>query len=146
MHRLTERIIEILVSLFLLLTIFPWIYLVMVIVVKRRSPGPAIVRQPRRRSDGVEFQAYCFRLDDKETLLARSPQLLNMLRGDLPMHITIEVDGGEPLDDDPVEGAPQGLKTDDASTETPLAEGGEATTEIEENEPIKITFENVDTE
>ncbi len=168
MHRLTERIIEILVSLFLLLTIFPWIYLVMAIVVKRRSPGPAIVRQLRRRSDGGAFQAFCFRLEDKETLLARSPQLLNMLRGDLPMHITIEVDGGEPLDDDPVEGAPQGLKTDDASTEprqcidgassthrrsldnasteTPLAEGAEATSEIEENEPIKITFENVDTE
>ena len=39
MHRLTERIIEILVSLFLLLTIFPWIYLVMAIVVKRRTGG-----------------------------------------------------------------------------------------------------------
>ena len=44
MHRLTERIIEILVSLFLLLTIFPWIYLVMAIVVKRRRPGTASVR------------------------------------------------------------------------------------------------------
>jgi len=97
-HRLFERIVEILFSLFFLLSIFPLIYIVVAVVVKRRSAGPAIVMRPRLRADGQTFLAYRFRLANEESFLARMPQLINILCGSMPIHIKVSMDEGQAVE------------------------------------------------
>lgn len=95
-HRLFERFVEIVFSLLFLLAIFPFIYIVVAVVAKRRSPGPAIVMRPRIQTDGKQFLAYRFRLRDEESFIARIPQIINILRGEIPIHINVSIDEGEP--------------------------------------------------
>lgn len=94
-HRALGRTIEILVSIFLLLTIFPFIYVVMAVIVKRHSSGPAIVTHKRHCDNGKEYDAFTFRVDNIDSFLARTPQLINLLRGDISIHITVTYDTGE---------------------------------------------------
>lgn len=94
---LLERTVAVVFSLALLLTLFPVLYIVMAAYIKFRTPGPAIVLRSRRRADGHCYQSYTFRLADGESLLARMPQLINLLRGDVLVHICVRVDSGQPL-------------------------------------------------
>ena len=94
---LVERLVAILFSLFFLLTLFPLLYIGIAIYIKHRSPGPAIVLRPRRRADGHTYRAYRFRLPDEESFLARVPQLINMLCGDIPVLISVRIDEGSPV-------------------------------------------------
>lgn len=151
-----ERTLEIVFSLSLLLTLFPVLYIVVALCVKHRSPGPAIVLRPRRRSDGRQFLARRFRLTDEETLLARTPQLINLLRGDMPLRVSIRLDEGQPLaettgEEPPIGKAPDpygtdlrpgqdeaptctGLSSDSGGTETaPLEDTPETTLNDEHN-------------
>lgn len=66
----------------------------MAVIVKRRSAGPAIVTSIRRRDDGYEYDALTFRVDNKDSFIARMPQLINLLRGDIPLTITVTYDTG----------------------------------------------------
>ena len=85
--RATKRLTDIAFSLILLLTLFPLIYVIMAIVVKRRSPGPAIKIEPMVRADGRRFGLFVFRMPPGEdkSIIARSPGLLNMLMGHLSL-------------------------------------------------------------
>ena len=94
-HRFIERFVEIVFSLFFLLTVFPLVYIVVAIVVKRCSPGPAVVLRPRRRADGCQYLSYRFRLRNEESFVARMPQLINILLGDSPIHLSVSMDVGE---------------------------------------------------
>lgn len=85
--RVTKRLVDILFSLFLLLTLFPIVYVLTAIVVKHRSPGPAIVVLPALKADGRHFGLFVFRMsgDEGRSLIARSPQLFNILLGHLSL-------------------------------------------------------------
>ena len=85
--RVFKRLVDILFSLALLLTLFPVVYVLTAIVVKRRSPGPAIVILPAQKADGRRFGLYVFRMfgDEERSLIARSPQLFNILLGHLSL-------------------------------------------------------------
>ena len=61
LNRALKRGGDIFVTLFLLATFFPLLYLVVAIRRKRRSPGPAIVLEPYCGLDGRNFLAYRFR-------------------------------------------------------------------------------------
>ena len=142
MHRAIGRILEITVSLLLLLTIFPIIYIVMAIIVKRRSQGPAIITRRRRRDNGSEYDAYAFRVDNTENLIARTPQLINLLRGDIPVQITLTYDTGAPVETEVVAGA----EATDIVAEAEVTEIAEEAEIIEETEQTINIEDNVDTE
>ena len=59
--RMFKRTFDVLFSLFILLTIFPVVYLVVAIVNKCTSPGPVLFRQRRTGLNGQEFWLYKFR-------------------------------------------------------------------------------------
>ena len=142
MHRAIGRILEITVSLLLLLTIFPIIYIVMAIIVKRRSQGPAIITRRRRRDNGSEYDAYAFRVDNTESLIARTPQLINLLRGDIPVQITLTYDTGAPVETEVVAEA----EATDIVAEAEVTEIAEEAEIIEETEQTINIEDNVDTE
>ena len=85
--RLAKRLADIAFSLLMLLTLFPVVYVVMAIIIKRHSPGPAIVVEAEEESDGRERSLYAFRLPEAErrSIIARSPRLLNILMGQLSL-------------------------------------------------------------
>lgn len=60
-NQLLKRSFDILFSLLFLTTLFPLIYLIIAIAIKRSSPGPVFFRQPRTGLNGEEFLCYKFR-------------------------------------------------------------------------------------
>ena len=111
--RMVKRLTDIVFSLTLLLTLFPLIYIIMAIVVKRRTPGPAIEVEPMVRADGRRFGLFVFRMPQGEgkSIIARSPGLLNILMGHLSLFGTVPIQPENPtpsvLNDDPVNDAAQ---------------------------------------
>ena len=60
-NRLLKRVFDIVLSGFFLVTIFPFIYLIVGIIIKLTSPGPIFFTQMRTGLNGVEFKCYKFR-------------------------------------------------------------------------------------
>lgn len=60
-NQLLKRLFDIIFSLIFLCTIFPIIYVIIGIAIKRSSPGPIIFKQKRTGQDGKEFMCYKFR-------------------------------------------------------------------------------------
>lgn len=60
-NRLVKRSFDVLVSGVFLLTIFPWIYIVVALIIKHQSPGPVFFKQKRNGLDGKEFYCLKFR-------------------------------------------------------------------------------------
>ena len=60
-NRLLKRSFDILISGLFLLTIFPWIYIVVALIIKHQSPGPVFFKQKRNGLDGKEFFCLKFR-------------------------------------------------------------------------------------
>lgn len=85
--RVAMRLTDIVVSLSLLLTLFPLLYVVLAVVVKRRSPGPAIVVEPARLADGRRCGLFTFRMPEEgePSMIARAPRLINILLGQLSL-------------------------------------------------------------
>ena len=106
-NRIVKRIFDTLVSGLFLITIFPFIYLFVGIVIKITSPGPIFFKQKRTGLNGNEFWCYKFRSmkvnkeadtiqatlhDPRKTkfgdFLRRSnldelPQFINVFKGDM---------------------------------------------------------------
>lgn len=101
-NRATKRLLDILLSLSFIVTIFPILYVVVFIVLKRKSPGPVFVRRKQEGANGKRFETFEFRAYtlpvssdlDKEpslvftgnmyrTIICRLPMLLNVLMGDM---------------------------------------------------------------
>lgn len=87
MGRVAMRLTDIVVSLSLLLTLFPLLYVVVAIVVKRRSPGPAIVLEPAQLASGRRCVLFTFRMQEEggRPLIALAPRLINILLGQLSL-------------------------------------------------------------
>lgn len=60
-NRLCKRAFDVLVSGLFLLTIFPWIFIIVAIIIKHQSPGPIFFKQKRNGLDGKEFYCLKFR-------------------------------------------------------------------------------------
>lgn len=106
-NRIIKRAFDIVISIAFLLTLFPIIYLVVAILIKRQSPGPVFFFQKRSGLNGREFECIKFRSmhlnDDADLVQATEndsrkfrfgdfmrrmnidelPQFLNVLRGDM---------------------------------------------------------------
>lgn len=106
-NRVVKRLFDILFSLAFLCTLFPFIYLVVAVIIKATSPGPILFKQRRNGINGNEFWCYKFRSmcinRDADTLQATAndvrktkfgdflrrssidelPQFINVLSGDM---------------------------------------------------------------
>lgn len=99
-NRMLKRFFDLFLSLVCMLTVFPLLYLAVFAVLKRKSPGPVLVRQKHLGVHGVPFETFEFRTvpmpsataDAEEipfafgrflqrTRLHRLPMLLNVLLG-----------------------------------------------------------------
>lgn len=106
-NRALKRVFDIVFSLFILLTIYPLLYIIIGILIKATSPGPILFKQKRTGLYGHEFECYKFRTmrvnseadtmqaqkDDprktrlgdflRRTNLDEFPQFVNVLVGDM---------------------------------------------------------------
>ena len=106
-NQVIKRTFDIVFSLFFLIVFFPWIYIILGILIKLSSPGPVIFKQTRTGIYGKDFDCYKFRSmkinedanekqaekDDPRVtkfghFLRRSnldeiPQFFNVLKGDM---------------------------------------------------------------
>lgn len=106
-NRIFKRILDIVFSSLILITIFPWMYLILGLIIKFTSPGPIFFKQKRTGIQGEEFYCYKFRSmrpnkasdlksatrNDprvtkigafmRKTSLDEFPQFINVLKGDM---------------------------------------------------------------
>jgi putative colanic acid biosynthesis UDP-glucose lipid carrier transferase len=106
-NRALKRAFDIVFSLFVLVAIFPFLYIILGILIKMTSPGPILFKQKRTGLYGQEFECYKFRTmkvnseadtiqaakDDprktrlgdflRKTNLDEFPQFLNVFAGDM---------------------------------------------------------------
>lgn len=110
MGRVAMRLTDIVVSLSLLLTLFPLLYIVAAIVIKRRSPGPAIVIEPALLADGRRCGLFNFRTEEpgERPLIARAPRLINILLGQLSLFgkAPVPIEVAEPVQEEIAEPVP----------------------------------------
>jgi putative colanic acid biosynthesis UDP-glucose lipid carrier transferase len=60
-NRMFKRFFDIIFSLFLIITVFPWLFLIISILVKCSSKGPVFFKQLRSGKDNEKFMCYKFR-------------------------------------------------------------------------------------
>lgn len=106
-NKFAKRIFDIFVSSLFLLTVFPWVYIIIGIIIKIKSPGPIFFKQDRTGLDGKIFKCYKFRTmkvnDDADKVQATEddprkypfgdfmrrtnidelPQFINVFRGEM---------------------------------------------------------------
>ena len=106
-NRMLKRMFDVVFSGFFLVTVFPFVYLIVGSIIKLTSPGPVFFKQMRTGLNGVDFVCYKFRsmkvndeADSKQAtaddprktrfgnFLRRSnidelPQFINVFRGDM---------------------------------------------------------------
>lgn len=81
-NRLLKRAFDIVMSCLFLLIVFPFVYLCIALLLKRKSPGPIFVFEKSEGKNGKTFDAVRFRMYN-DCFLKRMPLFLNVLRGDL---------------------------------------------------------------
>src|SRR5262245_51881025 len=74
-QEMLKRLIDIIISLFVLIFTFP-VFIILVLLVKLDSPGPALYKQERPGLNGKRFKYYKFR-----TMRTDSGQILKDLAG-----------------------------------------------------------------
>ncbi len=82
--RMLKRIVDIIISLLFLLTVFPVVYVVVAILTKWKNPGPVFLTHLRCGMNGRRLHLLTFRRAG-HGLLAHMPLMLSVLRGDLSL-------------------------------------------------------------
>jgi putative colanic acid biosynthesis UDP-glucose lipid carrier transferase len=106
-NRAIKRVFDIVFSLFVLIAVYPLMYIILGILIKLSSPGPVLFKQKRTGLYGMDFECFKFRTmkvndesdtaqavkDDprktrlgdflRKTNLDEFPQFLNVLTGDM---------------------------------------------------------------
>lgn len=77
-NRLTKRLFDLIISSLFLLTIFPFLYLIVGLIIKSTSPGPILFKQDRNGENGIIFKCYKFR----SMKMNRSADTLQATRND----------------------------------------------------------------
>lgn len=109
LNRLTKRSFDLFCSGLFLITVFPFLYIIVGAIIKLTSPGPIFFKQARNGENGKIFQCYKFRSmkvnkdsdslqatkDDprktkfgnllRKTNLDEMPQFINVFRGDMSL-------------------------------------------------------------
>lgn len=60
-NRMLKRSFDVIASSIFLVTVFPWVYIVFGILIKKTSPGPVFFKQKRSGLNGKDFYCYKFR-------------------------------------------------------------------------------------
>ena len=60
-NRMLKRMFDVVFSGFFLVTVFPFVYLIVGSIIKLTSPGPVFFKQMRTGLNGVDFVCYKFR-------------------------------------------------------------------------------------
>lgn len=60
-NRILKRMFDIIFSIFVLIVIFPWLYLIVALLIKTTSKGPVFFKQKRTGMYGQDFLCYKFR-------------------------------------------------------------------------------------
>lgn len=106
-NKIIKRMFDIVVSSLFLITIFPWVYIIVGLMIKIKSPGPIFFKQARTGIDGKVFNCIKFRTmkvnDEADTVQATEndprkypfgdfmrrtnidelPQFINVFKGDM---------------------------------------------------------------
>ena len=89
-NKLVKRLFDLLVSGIFLFFIFPFIYIVAAIIIKRKSPGPVFSIVKEKNGRGKPFDKLTFRTEDlpessflRKPALKNMPQLLNVFGGNM---------------------------------------------------------------
>lgn len=86
-NRLLKRSFDLIVSLLVLLTVFPLVWVVQAIRVKHRGAGPVFLRQKHSGPDGRVFHRLTFNGKDAElgSRLVSMPQFINVFFGEMSL-------------------------------------------------------------
>ena len=89
-NRLVKRLFDLLVSGLFLFFLFPFIYIVAAVIIKRKSAGPVFSLTKERNRKGKTFSRFDFRTDAlpessflHKSSVKRMPQLLNVFMGNM---------------------------------------------------------------
>ena len=87
-NRLVKRLFDLLVSGTFLFLVFPFIYIIAAVIIKRKSPGPVFSFAKEINRKGKIFDRLAFRTEDlpassffQKPGIKKLPQLLNVLKG-----------------------------------------------------------------
>jgi putative colanic acid biosynthesis UDP-glucose lipid carrier transferase len=83
-NRALKRLLDLLLSLIFLLTLFPLVYVVMAVLTKWKSPGPVFRVHKRCGMDGREVRCLTFRHKAIQ-LVERMPLMLSVFGGNLSL-------------------------------------------------------------
>lgn len=93
-NRMAKRILDLVISGLFLFTLFPIIYVIVAIIIKRQSPGPIIFVQKRNGLNGQVFNCYKFRSmhvnDEADTVQATEHDVRKFPFGDLMRRTNID--------------------------------------------------------
>lgn len=89
-NRLVKRLFDLLASGVFLFFLFPFVYIVSAVIIKRKSAGPVFSLTREKDGNGKSFNRFDFRTTDlpessflQKPSVKRMPQLLNVFMGDM---------------------------------------------------------------